>query len=362
MRTSTWAPSTAVRANLFVPGTATPLTERFDASELMASGRGTELKDAVTGSVRALDGVVDALLVPQRWYGTADTGPSSYDVYAMSTLFAAVTEELQIISAVHPGFTLPGVLAKWGATMDRISGGRWAINVTSGWSLTEFGRFGAELVEHDERYARSMEFIDILRLAWTGEPVSYEGRFYSVKDLIIDPAPHGPLEVFQGGQSDAAIEMGAAKSDWMYLNGGSKEKIAGIIETVRRKAADQDRTVRFAVTATPLCRDTDAEAQQVLNGMVDNIDWDLVAKRSKAADSRGMWSDWTNKLAVLDLNEGYTTGLIGSPSTILERVAELEEIGVDMLHLSLSDDHFNQEVLPRIKAPSAVGSGALAGA
>ena len=123
------------------------------------------------------------------------------------------------------------------------------------------------------------EFIEVMRRAWTGEEVNSEGRFYQTRGLRLEPHPGAPLEVWQGGQSPAAIEMAARHSDWMFLNGGAPEKIAGIIEKVRTRAAELGRRVRFALYAIPLCRTTDAEANAHLAKMIDAIDPAVVAKR-----------------------------------------------------------------------------------
>ena len=102
-----------------------------------------------------------------------------------------------------------------------------------------------------ERYARSTEFIELLRRAWSGEEVNFEGRFYQTRGLRLEPRPSAPLRVWQGGQSPAAIEMAARHSDWMFLNGGPPEKIGGIIEKVRARATALGRRVRFALVCDP---------------------------------------------------------------------------------------------------------------
>ena len=85
------------------------------------------------------------LLVAQRWWGTgAEIEASSYDCFAMTSYYAALTSKIHIITAVHPGFVLPAAIAKWGATIDRITDGRWSINLTSGWHQHEFAMYGAE--------------------------------------------------------------------------------------------------------------------------------------------------------------------------------------------------------------------------
>ncbi|MGC1679046.1 MAG: LLM class flavin-dependent oxidoreductase [Candidatus Binataceae bacterium] len=298
---------------------------------------------------------IDYLLVAQRWWGSGEeTEHSTYDCLAMTAFYAAHTTRIRLITAVHPGFFAPAAIAKWGATIDQISGGRWAINVTSGWHEVEFGMYGAALLEHDDRYARSREFIEVLRGAWTSERFSYEGKFYQVRDLIADPRPRSPrLEVFQGGQSPAAIALAASHSDWMFLNGGPPERIRRIIAQVRARTAATGRRVRFALYAIPLCRDTDSQAQEEIEMMLSKLPPELHERRKLAhSGAQGMWSANADKLAMLDTNEGYSSGLIGSPQTILSRMAEFHSLGIDCFHLALIDTRFNREVLPRLASLS----------
>jgi FMNH2-dependent dimethyl sulfone monooxygenase len=296
---------------------------------------------------------IDFLLVAQRWWGTgAEIESSTYDCFAMTSVYAAVTSKINLVTAVHPGMVLPAAVAKWGATIDRITEGRWSINVTSGWHESEFAMFGADFLTHDERYARSREFIQVLRGAWTNEEFSFAGRYYSVDGLRIDPAPLSPtIEVWQGGQSAAAQAMAAEHSDWMFLNGGPPEKIGAIIESVRIQARAHGRTVRFALYAIPLCRESEQEAEDAVARMVAALDPERVtARRQRVSGAAGMWQESEDPLTKLDSNEGYASRLIGSPKTILHRIREFQELGVDCFHLALHDELFNQQVLPRAMA------------
>ncbi|MDX1384977.1 MAG: LLM class flavin-dependent oxidoreductase [Thermoanaerobaculia bacterium] len=295
---------------------------------------------------------VDHLLVAQRWWGSGEEiEGSSFDALAMTAFYAARTSRIRLITAIHPGFFLPAAIAKWGASLDRVTGGRWSINVTSGWNLEEFGMYGAELLPHDERYARSREFIDVLRGAWSGAPFDYEGRFYQVEGLRLEPAPSGPLEVFQGGQSAAAIDMAATHSDWMFLNGGPPEKVGDLVATARRRAAEEGRSLRFFLYGIPVCRDSDAEAEAAVAAMVEANDPQVVARRRGRVDgAEGMWAPSDDRLTTLDTNEGLATRLIGSPGTILERMRELRRLGVDGFHLALGNGLFERTVLPAVHA------------
>ena len=310
----------------------------------------------LTGFIRGFSERIEELglshlLIAQRWWGSGvDMESSSLDCTAMTALFAAYTSKTRLVTAIHPGFFHPAVLAKWAATIDRISSGRWSINVTSGWNLAEFDMYGIDPLEHDERYARSIEFIELLRGAWSGESFSYDGQYFQCDELPLEPRPLAPLEVFQGGQSDAAIAMAAQHSDWMFLNGGSLEKTKSIIDKVRRAADATGRRVRFALYGNPLCRATDAEAWAEIDRRIAALDPAMRAiRRASTAGAQGMWAD-DDDLSHLDTNEGFSTRLIGSPETIVARIEAFGDIGVDMLHLTLGDTLFEEAVFPAIEA------------
>ncbi len=351
MLTCTWAPT-----NL---GGGPQLLHRPDRASRVSSAApsGPALQERMLRPVRLAEQLgIDHLLVAQRWWGTArEIESSTYDCLAMTAFYAAHTGRIRLITAIHPGFFLPGVIAKWGATIDRLTGGRWAVNITSGWHEAEFPMYGAGLLPHDERYARSREFITVLRGAWESDEFSYEGRYYNVRGLRLEPRPLSPhLEVWQGGQSPAAMEMAVDHSDWMFMNGGPPEKIRGIINEVRRRAERTGRPIRFALYSIPLCRETDAEAERALAAMLEAQDSAMIERRKlRTSGAHGMWSSLDDRLTLLDSNEGYASRLIGSPQTILSRMIEFHELGVDCFHLTLNDDLFNREVLPKLRHQKA---------
>jgi alkanesulfonate monooxygenase SsuD/methylene tetrahydromethanopterin reductase-like flavin-dependent oxidoreductase (luciferase family) len=101
--------------------------------------------------------------------------------------------------------------------------------------------------------------------------------------------------------------------------------------------------------AAPLCRPTDEEAWEAIDGMLGRVDQSLVDKRKqRTSGAQGMWGDESDPLSVLDTNEGYASRLIGSPATILKRITEYRQLGVEMLHMSLQDELFNTSVLPQL--------------
>ena len=343
MRTCTWAP-TVFQGNQVV--------DKHTQPSLVPEGEDlAQLTQQIVKRYEAL-GLSD-LLIAQRWWGNGeDIEASSLDCLAMTSFFASHTEHLNLITAIHPGFFHPTVLAKWASTLQRLTSGRWGINVTSGWNMDEFTMYGVDQLSHDERYDRSKEFIDLLRLCWSEERFSFSGRYYQCEGLVLEPRPTHPLEIFQGGQSPAAIAMAAEKSDWMFLNGGSVERIGEIISQVRHACKDTGRTVRFAMYAAPLCRESDALAWAEIDARLAKIDHDLVEQRKARLQggAHGMWGDDNDPLSHLDSNEGFAARLIGSPETILERIETYRDLGVEMLHMDLRDKMFCEVVLPTVTA------------
>ncbi|MFN0093322.1 MAG: LLM class flavin-dependent oxidoreductase [Dehalococcoidia bacterium] len=190
--TCTWAP-TALSGPQLLRGDA-------PRPSPLATSSGEALQERLLAPVRNAEALgVDFLLVAQRWWGTGvEIEAATFDCFAITAFYAARTRRMTLITAVHPGFVLPATTAKWGATLDRLTGGRWAINLTSGWHEQEFGMFGASLIPHDERYARSAEFLDVIRGAWSGGPFSYPGHYYTVDGLILEPKPAGPAHRLPG--------------------------------------------------------------------------------------------------------------------------------------------------------------------
>lgn len=342
MRTCTWAP-TVFQGTQVVGGARAQPADAFPS--------GQRLHKIVDGYVQRVEALgISHLLIAQRWWGSgSDIEGSSLDALAMTVYIAARSERLKLVTAIHPGFFSPAQIAKWAATLDRLNPGRWAINLTSGWNLDEFSMYGVDPLTHDERYVRSDEFLTVLKAAWRGERTDFEGAHYRVKDLLLEPRPLSTLEVFQGGQSPAAMELAGKHSDTMFLNGGSLEKIEQIISRARVAAARHERTLSFALYAAPMCRESDTEAWSEIDQRLARVDPALVARRrERVSGAEGMWAEDGDPLSALDTNEGYASRLIGSPDTILAQIRAFQAIGVDMLHLDLNDELFNSQVLPAV--------------
>lgn len=281
--------------------------------------------------------------------------------FSLALLLA--TERLKVIAAVHPGLWQPGVLAKLGATADHLSNGRFAVNVVSGWFKGEFTALGEPWLEHDERYRRSEEFIRALRGIWTEDHFNLRGDFYRISDFSLKPkpvqTPHP--EIFQGGNSRAARQMAARVSDWYFMNGNSVEGVKAQVDEIRANAREHGRNVKFGLNAFIIARDTEREARDVLHEIIEKADHEAVHGFGEAvkqagkstAEREGMWAN-SNFEDLVQYNDGFKTGLIGTPEQIAERILVYKQAGVDLvlggfLHYHDDVQHFGKRVLPLVR-------------
>jgi FMNH2-dependent dimethyl sulfone monooxygenase len=284
--------------------------------------------------------------------------------FSLALLLA--TERLKVIAAIHPGLWHPGVLAKFIATADQLSGGRAAVNVVSGWFKDEFTKLGEPWLEHDERYRRSEEFIRVLREIWTSEHAEFNGDFYRLHDFDLKPKPLSSPgrthpEIFQGGNSTSARRMAGRVSDWYFSNGKDFDGVSAQIADVNAEAALHGRTVKFGLNGFMIARDTEAEAREVLREIIAKADRQAVEGFGSAvkqagqstSDQTGMWQD-SEFADLVQYNDGFRTGLIGTPEQIAVRIVEYKKRGVDLilvafLHYLEEVEYFGQKVLPIVR-------------
>jgi dimethylsulfone monooxygenase len=289
--------------------------------------------------------------------------------FSLALLMA--TERLKLIAAVHPGLWQPGVLAKWLATADHLSGGRVAVNVVSGWFADEFRQLGEPWLEHDERYRRSAEFMQALRAIWTEDPANLAGDFYRIRDFSLKPKPlswpgRPHPEIFQGGNSTAARRNGGRYADWYFSNGkdfdGVREQLADL-EAIAAEAGRTDGVggPKFGLNGFVIVRDTESEARDTLREIVAKAHVEAVEGFGAAVkqagqstqDKKGMWADSSFE-DLVQYNDGFRTQLIGTPEQVAERIVEYRKLGVDLiltafLHFQEEVERFGRDVLPIVR-------------
>ncbi|MCX7569226.1 LLM class flavin-dependent oxidoreductase [Tumebacillus sp. DT12] len=269
-------------------------------------------------------------------------GPDQDVLEAWSTAAAlvAVTEKIEIMTAIRPGYHNPAVAAKMAANIDRISGGRFTLNVVSAWWAEEAKQYGGHFAEHDERYERTQEFVDVLKGLWTEHTFSYKGRYYTIENAHLSPKPvqrPNPI-LYAGGESERGKQLIAQSCDAYVMHGGTPEEIRVKIDDMkaRRAAAGLPPFASFGMAAYVICRDTEEEAQAELARITD-----VKADVSGYAGFKDFTSksQLEQKITLQDYsvsNRGLRPNLIGTPEQIREKIREYEEAGLDLLLLQFS--------------------------
>lgn len=264
----------------------------------------------------------------------------SLDAWSTAAALAAVTETQEIMVAVRPTFHNPALLAKQAANIDHISKGRLSLNVVSSWWADEAKKYGVAFEKHDDRYARTGEWLEVLNGVWQQNNFTYSGRYYNVEKNILEPKPVDnrprPL-LYAGGESEAAKNLIAAECDGYVMHGDPPEKIAERIQDMRQRREKLGlHAMKFGVAAYSIVRDTPEEAQ-IEKERITNV-------QSSAAgyDNYKQWLAGTQLEQQVSLedysvsNRGLRSGLIGTPAQIKARIAEFEAVGVDFLLLQCS--------------------------
>ena len=278
------------------------------------------------------------------------------DAWSTAAALAAVTERLELMVAVRPTFHNPALLAKQAANIDVISKGRVSLNVVSSWWKDEARRFGIRFDQHDERYARTEEWLAIVNGAWTQPRFSFKGRFHHVDDVIIEPKPvRKPRPtIYAGGESEAAKSLITRACDAYVMHGDPPERIVPKVADIQqRRAAVGLAPMECGMAAYAIVRSTEAAAQRELE-RITNV--------TEGSPGYNNYQDWiTNtqldqRVSLEDYsvsNRGLRAGLVGTPEQVAERIVELENAGVSLLLIQCSPQYeemerFAEQVIPLV--------------
>ena len=155
----------------------------------------------------------------------------SLDAWSTSAALAAVTRSLELMIAVRPTFHNPALLAKQASNIDHISNGRVSLNVVSSWWEEEARMYGVAFEKHDDRYARTSEWLDVVDGVWSQDKFSFSGKYHRVENNVLQPKPVSKPRptIYAGGESEAAKNLIAQKCDAYVMHGDPPGRIAAKI-------------------------------------------------------------------------------------------------------------------------------------
>ncbi len=285
----------------------------------------------------------DAALTP--------TGTWCDDAWITCAALSQMTERLRFLVAFRPGSVTPTLAAQQAATFQRHTKGRLLLNIVTGGNDVEQRRFGDDL-DKDARYARTDEFLTILRGAWSGEPFSFRGDHLWADGATALGVEEQP-EIYFGGSSDAALRVAAKHADVYLTWGEPPPQLNPHLERVRDLAADtpRERELRHGVRLHVVSRDTSQQAWAAAEALIADADDQAIAEaqgKMTHASATGqqrmqaLHGGGREDLEVYPnlwagpglLRGGAGTALVGSHEEVADRIAEYHRLGIDEFILS----------------------------
>ncbi|GAA2013606.1 LLM class flavin-dependent oxidoreductase [Brevibacterium samyangense] len=312
----------------------------------------------------------DLTLVPELYLNDRKgIEAPSLEAWSLATAIAAVTENLEILTAIRPGYHNPQVTAKKLSTLADISGDRFSLNVVAAWWQDEATQFGGVFPSHDDRYVHCTEFVNALRGLWTQTPYSQHGEYFDFEGTIVEPKPQVLPKIYAGGESEGGREAIAGFADSYVTHGGT-------VEEIREKASDVNaRRVRLqgapfetiGMSAYIIVRDTEAEAQAELERIT------TVDPNSPGYASFEQFVQHS-KLDVEVSKREYSVGtralrpnLVGTPEQVAEQIRDYADAGLNLLLIQASPldeeiDRIAEQLMPLVKEAVPEGAASEAGA
>ncbi|GLY00539.1 MULTISPECIES: LLM class flavin-dependent oxidoreductase [Actinoplanes] len=340
-----------------------------DSRDIVGGGHGTPVGSA--GGVRPLTiGYLGQIARSAEQLGfvgaLTPAGAWCEDAWLTTAMLTEVTERLKFLVAFRPGLISPTLAAQMASTFQRLSGGRLLLNVVTGGESHEQRQYG-DFLDKDARYARTGEFLGVVRALLRGETVTADGEHVKVEDARLSRIPEVPPAIYFGGSSKAAGPVAAEHADVYLTWGEPPEQVAEKLAWIRSLKPG----MRFGIRLHVITRDTAgaawAEASRLLRNVSEN---DIAAvqaglRRSESEGQRRMLDLHggnrdglvvsPNLWAGVGLVRGGAgTALVGSHTEVADRIEEYAALGIDEFILSgyphLEEAYwFGEGVLPELR-------------
>jgi dimethylsulfone monooxygenase len=238
--------------------------------------------------------------------------------------------------------------------------------VVSSWWADEAKMYGVHFEQHNDRYARTSEWLDVVNGVWSRDTFSFDGKYYRVEDTVLEPKPVSRPRptLYAGGESEAAKELIAQKCDAYLMHGDPPARVAEKVADMRARRERQGLPpMRFGVAGYAIVRETEREAQDELRRVTD------VKQSAAGYQNYQQWLAGTQleqRVSLEDYsvsNRGLRSGLVGTAEQVAERIEEFEDAGVNLVLLQFSPqleemERFSEAVIRRASQNTAAAAAA----
>jgi dimethylsulfone monooxygenase len=283
---------------------------------------------------------IEFLLPIARWLGyggRTDRQGTSFETLGWASALLAATQDIVVFATVHVPLVNPVFAAKSAVTADHVGRGRFGLNVVSGWNVEEFQMFGAQLLDHDERYDYTEEWVSIVKRIWSEkEPFDFNGKHFQVKHVGGKPKPWGETRrlLMSAGSSPAGRAFASRQVDCLFMVINDDTKLAAEIAALRSE------TPGLGVFASGhlMCRATVKETKDYYHYLVhEKGDWEAaeaIIRKRVAGDSRSLPREQLKAMMERFISGGGTFPVIGSYDEVAATFKRLADAGLDGMALA----------------------------
>jgi pyrimidine oxygenase len=304
---------------------------------------------------------LDFIMAMAKWRGfggVTEHWRYSLDSQIAMAALAAITSRVKVWATVHTLLQNPAVTAKMMATLDQISGGRAGLNVVTGSFKGEFEQMDAwrDDVGHDQRYDLATEWIQIIKQLWTEERVSYDGKYFTMRDCESDPKPAKKPFLVCAGTSPVGMRFSTNEMDAMFMGGKDDAELAATSIAAKTMAREAGRTLKTYSMITLVIGDTDAEAEAQAALFRAGFDEGALHGMMRAYGFLDAEIGKENAFTASARSGFMAARLIGSAETVTRRLIEMLDVcQLDGMMLIFPDylagiPLFAEKVLPHIRA------------
>ena len=264
--------------------------------------------------------------------GKTEFWDHNLESFTLMAGLAAVTERIKLFASTAVLTLPPAIVARMASTIDSISGGRFGINIVSGWQSAEYDQMGLWPGDHyfGERYDYATEYVQVMKELWANGQSDFKGKYFTMNDCRLEPRPSAPIRIVAAGQSGRGMEFAAEYADYNFILGSGLNTPAAFAPANERLLASAEKTGRDVgayVLMMVIADETDEAAMAKWNGYRDGVDKDALAwmadqgNKDTNADATSTAKSINLPAGAVNFNMGTLVGSYATVAKMLDEVA-----------------------------------------
>jgi len=304
--------------------------------------------------------------------GASEFWDYNLESFTLMAGLAAVTSKIKLFASTAVLTLPPAMVARMATTIDSISGGRFGVNIVSGWQKAEYDQMG--LWPGDAyfgyRYDYSTEYVQVMKELWKNGVSSFKGKHFTMDDCRMKPTPKGEVKLVAAGQSPVGMAFAATYCDYNFILGSgcnTPKAHAELNQQLVDAVAKTGRNVGAYVLFMVIADETDELAQAKWKKYKDGVDVEALAWMADqgAQDKSAAKSSTATKINLPEQAVNFNMGaLVGSYANVARMLDEAATIaGTKGIMLTFDDfvigmEQFGTRILPLMRCRQEIKAAA----